>query len=231
MNTEYYYIDRIPAVLYGPPSKQGYLFVHGQGGSKEEAEAFAEIAVPAGYQVLGIDMPEHGARSQEHGGFNPMTVVPELQAAAANRKTCWKRLSLRANSIGAYFSMLAFFGRPIDKALFVSPIVDMERLILDMMSKAGVSEEQLRTKGELTIDSGQTLFWSYLSWVREHPILEWQTPTSILYAGRDNLTPRETVTDFAKAHGAALTIYEQGEHWFHTPEQCETLSKWEQQNI
>lgn len=33
-----------------------FLFVHGQGGNKEEAIRFAQIAVPLGYQVIGIDL-------------------------------------------------------------------------------------------------------------------------------------------------------------------------------
>ena len=36
--------------------------------------------------------------------------------------------------------MLALQDQAPDRALFVSPVLDMERLILDMMSWAGVSE-------------------------------------------------------------------------------------------
>ena len=69
----------------------------------------------------------------------------------------WQVVRLRANSIGAYFSMLAFAGATIEKALFVSPIVDMERLICDMMQWAKVTPEQLCEKGEITTEFGQTL--------------------------------------------------------------------------
>lgn len=231
MKTELYHIESVPAVLYGEPSEQGYLFLHGQGGNKEEAAAFAEIAVPAGYQVLGIDLPQHGARKAEAGGFDPWTVVPELQAVLAERKPHWSKISLRANSIGAYFSMLAFQQEHICKSLFVSPIVDMERLILDMMSWAGVTEEELHTQEEIPTNFGQTLSWSYLCWVRQHPLTAWKTPTSILYAGHDNLTSRQTITAFSEKHNATLTIYEEGEHWFHTPQQCNRLREWEQQNL
>ena len=62
MEMKVYQIGSIPAVLYGAPSEKGYLFVHGQGGNKKEAAAFARVAVPAGYQVLGIDLPQHGER-------------------------------------------------------------------------------------------------------------------------------------------------------------------------
>lgn len=231
MKTVFFQIGAIPAVLYGKPSEQGYLFIHGQGGNKEEAAAFAEIAVPSGYQVLGIDLPQHGKRKSETSGFDPWTVVPELQAVLAERKLHWSKISLRANSIGAYFSMLAFRHEPICKALFVSPIVNMERLILDMMGWAGVTEEALHSRGEIPTNFGQTLSWSYLCWVRQHPLSAWKTPTSILYAGHDNLTSRNTVTTFSKEHNAMLTFYEEGEHWFHTPKQCDQLREWEQQNL
>ncbi len=231
MKTENYQINQIPAVLYGEPRDKVWLFVHGQGGKKEEAEAFSAIAVPAGYQVLGIDLPEHGVRKEKSGGFNPWSVVPELQAVAAHMKSRWERISIRANSIGSYFSMLALDDEPIEKALFVSPIVDMERLIIDMIGWAGVSEELLRAKGEIPTNFGQTLSWQYLCWVREHPLSAWCSPTAILYAGQDNLTSRQTVTDFAQAHNTSFEVYEPGEHWFHTPEQLKVLQDWELRNI
>ena len=126
-----------------------------------------------------------------------------------------------AYSIGAYFSMLAFQHEHICKALFVSPIVDMEQLILDMMVWAGVTEEVLHAQGEIPTNFGQMLSWSYLCWVRQHPLTVWKTPTSILYAGHDNLTSRQTVTAFSEEHNANLTIYKEGAHWFHTLEQCD----------
>lgn len=201
-------MDHIPAVLYGEPSRRAYLFVHGQCGCKEEGLAFAEIACPAGYQVLAIDLPEHGARKGEENRFNPWTAAPELQAVLKYMKSRWSDISLRANSIGAHFSMLAFAGEELQKALLVSPIVDMERLIADMMRWAGVKEQELEEKGEIVTGFGQTLSWRYLSWEREHPIQGWRCPTAILYAGQDNMTSRETVERFAAAHGATVTVME-----------------------
>ena len=76
-----------------------------------------------------------------------------------------------------------------------------------------------------TTASGETLFWDYLCYVREHPI-RWTAPTRILYGSRDNLTSYETIAAFAEAHGAALTVMEGGEHWFHTEEQMRFLDQW-----
>ena len=227
MTEDKFLIGDIPAVLYGEPSKQAYLFVHGQCGCKEEGKAFAEAACPKGFQVLAVDLPEHGARRGEADGFNPWTAVPELQAALEFMKPRWSEISLRANSIGAHFSMLAFAGEPLHRALFVSPILDMEQLIADMMRGAGVTEQELEARGKIAADFGQTLSWRYLCWERRHPIPAWRCPTAILYAGRDNMTSRETAERFASARGAALTVMEDGEHWFHTPEQLAVLREWE----
>ncbi|MEA4964714.1 MAG: alpha/beta hydrolase [Oscillospiraceae bacterium] len=231
MKTKQFEVCGIPAILYGKPRKTVALFVHGKLGCKEEAEAFAAMACPAGVQVLAVDLPEHGDRKEMRNAFNPWTVVPELRSVMAYMKTRWNEVSLRANSIGAYFSMLAFGDAVLHKALLVSPILDMEKLIRDTMTWAGVTEAELREKGEIQTDFGETLSWRYLTWVREHPVKRWCWPTAILYAGQDNLTSRETVDTFATAQHAALTVMEHGEHWFHTPEQLQVLAAWERENI
>ena len=122
-------------------------------------------------------------------------------------RTRWNEVSLRANSIGAYFSMLAFGDAELHKALFVSPIVDIEKLIRDMMTWAGVTEAELHEKGEILTGFGETLSWRYLSWVREHPSENWHCPTAVLYAGQDSLTSREMVEAFAKAHDEFIFTY------------------------
>lgn len=225
MNMQQVMIGRIPAVLYGEHAERLWLFLHGQMGHKEEAEAFANIVCPKGAQVLSIDLPGHGARQAQSEELNPWTVVPELQAVMDWAKVRWGSISLRANSIGAYFAMLAFDAP--DKALLVSPILDMERLILDMMDWADVTEQELSERGEIATSFGQTLSWPYLCYVREHPVHDWQCPIHILYAGKDNMTSRQTVEEFVRYHGAQLTIMDHGEHWFHTPEQQEVLQRWE----
>ena len=59
----------IPAILYGSRSRRVYLYLHGKNGCKEEAERFAATACEAGWQVLAIDLPEHGARKTALSGF------------------------------------------------------------------------------------------------------------------------------------------------------------------
>lgn len=226
MEETYFKIKNIPAVVYGGDAEKAYIFIHGKCSCKEEARAFAEIAVPKGFQVIGADLPEHGERKGETGTFDPWHAVPELREVMEYAEKRCKHISLRANSIGAWFSMLAFRGKPLEKSLFVSPILDMEKLIRDMMLWANVTEAELEEKGEIQTSFGETLSWKYYQYAQNHPIAEWSCPTAILYAGRDNLTERETVDTFVRRFGCAFSIMEDGEHWFHTPEQLEILNRW-----
>ena len=79
--------------------------------------------------------------------------------------------------------MCAFNHEQIDKAFFISPIVDMEKLILDMMGLADITEEKLSEKQLITTGFGETLSWEYLCYVRNHPVIRssGQLVSSYLY--------------------------------------------------
>lgn len=189
------------------------LYIHGRGGNAAEAAQFAPFC--PGYTLSGVDYEE----------AMPWDVVPKLEAAydAQLQKGC--PVGIIANSIGAYFVMLALQDRPVNKALFISPVLDMEALIMRMMGWAAVQEEELRTKKEIETDFGQPLSWEYLQFARNNP-LHWTAPTEILYAQNDTLVAWETVDRFVRNHDARLTVMEGGEHWFHTGEQMDFLGRW-----
>ena len=193
--------------------KKVLLYIHGRGGSAGETEQFKPYC--GGYDLVGLDFED----------FTPWGTSVPIQAAFEALQKEYESVSILANSIGAYFAMLALQSRPVEKALFISPILNMEKLILDMMAWANVTEKELREKGEIVTDFGETLSWEYLCFVREHPI-RWNAATEILYAEQDNMTSRETVDKFAQTHRAALTVMPVGEHWFHTPEQLAFLGRW-----
>ena len=217
-----------PYLCYGQTSDQVCLFLHGQSGHKEEGERFAQIANPKGWQVVAIDLPQHGQRQGGAEPFLPWVVVPELDQVWQELQGRWKRIALRANSIGAWLAMLALAGKPVDTCLFVSPVVDMENLIQTMMTWAGVTEEQLEREREIPTDFGQILSWDYLKYVRQHPVHALSAHTNILYGDQDNLVLQPVVECFARAEGAHLTVYPGGEHWFHTPEQMKVMGTWEE---
>ena len=189
------------------------LYIHGKGGSAAECEHYRPLFPEC--EVIGLD----------YQTFTPWETSAEIRAAVEGLKAEGKRVIVIANSIGAYFSMNAGIDAMIEKAWFISPIVDMEKLITDMMRGANVTEAELEAKGTIHTAFGEDLSWNYLCYVRSHPI-RWTTPTQILYGSRDNLTPFKTIRDFAKTHHAALTVMEEGEHWFHTEEQMRFLDGW-----
>ena len=219
----------VPAIVYGDECDSAYLFIHGKCGCKEEAEDFADIVCGRGWQVLSIDLPGHGERKDVTDSFDPWHVIPELKAVMQYARQRWAKIALRANSIGAWFSMLSFQDEPLEKCLFVSPLLDMEKLIRNMMRYAEVSEARLEKEQTIAASFGETLSWRYLEFAKRNPITRWTPPTAILYAGHDDLTDRATVEGFAKRFNCSLSIMEDGEHWFHTEEQLKALHKWTEQ--
>lgn len=198
--------------------KKALLYIHGKGGSAEEADRYKEIC--SAYDVYGLD----------YKGTTPWETKEEILQGYESLRKSYNSVSLMANSIGAYFSMNALAGKALERAFFISPIVNMEQLILDMMMWAGVTEAELRERNEIKTALGETLSWNYLCYVRENPIV-WNTPTDILYAGKDNLTAYETISKFAKDTGSSLVIMQEGEHWFHTEEQLAFLDDWLRKSI
>lgn len=193
------------------------IYLHGKGGNAREAEHYR--ALLPGWRVTGFDY-----RAQ-----TPWEAREKFLPYFGAARREGTKLLLIANSIGAFFAMQALDETQVDRALFISPVVDMEQLIEAMMAGAGVTEPELRQRGEIKTEFGETLSWRYLQDVRQHPI-QWRVPTAILYGSGDALTPRETVEAFARRTGAALTVMESGEHWFHTEEQMQVLDGWVRAN-
>jgi len=199
--------------------KNVIVYVHGKGGNTEEANYYRKF-FNDDFDIIGFDYKSENpwnAKSEFSDYFD--SIIPE-----------YNKTILIANSIGAYFSLISLADKKIEKAMLISPIVDMERLILDMMTRVNVSEEELSVKKEIETPFGETLSWEYLSYVRKNPI-HWNIPTGILYAEKDNIISISTMTDFSKKINANITIMSGGEHWFHTKEQMDFLDNWIKINI
>ena len=193
--------------------KNVVIYIHGKGGSAVESGHYKTLFPDC--EVIGLD----------YQTFSPWDTGKEIYDAVEELKGKFENVILIANSIGAFFSMNASIDEMIQKAYFISPIVDMDKLITDMMKWANVTEQELESKGVIHTDFGEDLSWEYLSYVRNHPI-EWRVPTQILFGSKDHLMSIETITDFANKHQATLTVMEDGEHWFHTEEQMQFLDNW-----
>ena len=194
------------------------LYIHGKGGSASESEHYKPLFPE--YEVYGLD----------YQTFTPWETGAEIHAEVEKLKNGYGNIILIANSIGAFFSMHAEIDKLINRSYFISPIVDMEKLIGDMMRWANVTEKRLKSEGIIHTEFGEDLSWYYLCYVRSHPV-RWDTPTQILYGSKDNLTNFETIRAFAEKHMAVLTVMEQGEHWFHTDSQMRFLDDWIRKHV
>ena len=224
-------IKNIHAVLWGEKSNSVYIYIHGKLSNKEEAQGFAKKAVPKGYQVLSFDLPEHGERTNENYPCMAWNGVHDLDIIGKYVRQNWSDICLYGNSLGAYFSLLAYKDFPLRKCLFLSPILDMERLIHNMMEWSNVSEQELKEKREIATSIGETLYWDYYCYVRENPIDKWNVSTAILYGSDDNLTEQWIVERFTERFNCDLTVLKGGEHWFHTERQIAFLDEWIDRHI
>ena len=122
------------------------LYIHGKGGSAAESEHYKPLFPDC--EVIGLD----------YQTFSPWETGEEIRIAVEELKRKYENVILIANSIGAFFSMIAtphFDHRSknagiddmIQKAYFISPIVDMEKLITNMMQWANVTEQKLKSEG------------------------------------------------------------------------------------
>jgi len=187
--------------------KKVIVYVHGKGGSAQEANYYRKF-FDDNFDIIGFDYKSE----------TPWEAKKEFEKYFADIFSKYNNVLLIANSIGAYFSLISLSKFPIKKALFISPVVDMESLILDMLNRENISEEELRLKKVIHTSFAETLSWEYLSFARSNPII-CNIPSTILYGKNDNITSFKTIIDFSEKINADLTVMENGEHWFHTEEQ------------
>ena len=193
--------------------EKAIIYIHGKNGSADEALHYSKL------------FPEDKVIGFDYKANTPWEAVEEFPTFFENVRKEYPNIILIATSIGAYFAINSLGNAQIEKAYFVSPIVNLEHLIMSMMQWAGVDESQLRDRKNIETSFGETLSIEYLDWVRNHPV-SWNIPTSILYSSNDNLQTIADIKQFSKKDNVELSVMDNGEHWFHTEEQMDFLDKW-----
>lgn len=219
-------VENVPAILWGEKADKLIIAVHGDQSCKDDAviEVLAETASEKGCQVLSFDLPKHGDRKEAPHLCDPQNCVHDLNQILAYAQTISENISVFGCSMGAYFAMLAFRDERIKKAYFLSPVVDMKRLIENMMLWFDVSPERLEKEKEVPTVMN-TLYWHYYQYVLQHPIT-WDKPTALLYGGKDELCEYEYVKAFAERCNADMTVLADSGHFFHTEIQLDFFRRW-----
>lgn len=233
MKKKFIKIDNIPLVIWGEDSSKVFIAIHGNQSNKEDIviEILAKIAVSKGYQVISFDLPKHGDRVSENTLCKVQNCVPELLKIYDFVSERYEEINLWACSLGAYFSLAAYQQVDFKQCLFLSPVVDMQRLIENMMSWFNICEKDLKEQMAIETPIGETLYYDYYCYVKEHPIIKWNNQTMILYGQKDNLCEYEYIQKFTKRFKCDLKIMENGEHFFHLDNQLEFYQKWLEEKI
>ena len=109
--------------------RKAVLYIHGKGGNAGEAEHYRPLFPDC--DVIGLDY-------QSQTPWEAKEEFPQLFHGLCRG---YDSVGVIANSIGAFFTMNALADQKIQRAYFISPVVNMEKLIRDMMSWANVTEE------------------------------------------------------------------------------------------
>ena len=92
------------------------IYIHGKGGNAEEAIHYKPLF--SNCDVIGLD----------YTAQFPWEAKEEFPLLFNSIYRNYKTVEVIANSIGAYFAINALSNQQIEKAYFISPVVDMERL-------------------------------------------------------------------------------------------------------
>ena len=238
MTTTEFKIQGIPSVLWGAPSDRVIIGVHGNMSNKTDVpmELLAKHCTARGFQLLTFDLPEHGERKEEKRICDAGNCVEDVTEVMKYARAHWDKISLFANSMGAYFSMAALEiqaqeGLRPEACYFLSPIVDMKLLIEQMLAWSDISLKQLEAEGEITSASGQVFYWDYYCFAAEHPVTAWEVPTFILCGSSDVLSGPEVNAAFAERFHCGLEVLPGGEHFFHTEQQLGAYEDWLQRHL
>ena len=101
--------------------KRLIVYVHGKGGSAQEAEHYKSLFPKD--EVIGFD----------YHSQTPWEAKKEFLAFFTEQRGRCEHLTLVANSIGAFFTLSSLDETLVDRAYFISPIVDKLDLQYDAM--------------------------------------------------------------------------------------------------
>ena len=125
--------------------KTTVIYVHGKGGTAAEAAHYQPLF--PGQNVIGF----------AYHAQAPWEAKAEFPPFFAQHRARCAHLTLVANSIGAFFALSSLDETLVDRAYFISPVVDMENLICNMMQWSNVTEQELAEKREIATKFGETL--------------------------------------------------------------------------
>ena len=137
----------------------------------------------------------------------------------------YKTVEVIANSIGAYFAINALSNQQIEEAYFISPVVDMERLIADMMIWANVTEDELKEKKKFRQPLRDPFMGLSLLCKRKSYYIG-KSQRTFCMVKKIILPLMERYLNLYRGTNSTLSIMKMESIGFHTDEQMKFLDEW-----
>lgn len=188
------------------------VYIHGLYGSASEADFYSFYINK--HDVIGLDYKDG----------NPWEAKDKIIKEFTEISKRYKTIYIIANSIGAFYAFRYLSSFKIEKAFFISPLVNMKQVIEKTMKQNKISLERLKQEKIIKLENGQTLSYDFYSSLDEKD--NWNAKTHILYGEKDKLVDKDSIFTFVAHHNTSLTIMKNGEHYFHTPGQLKFIKKW-----
>lgn len=196
-----------------PKHEKVVVYIHGLNGSAEESKDYSYIE---GYDIKGLDYED----------ANPWELKDSIRDKFIELIKPYEEVVVIANSIGAFYAYQYLSDIKINHAFFISPIADMNQLIINIMMDNHIDYTTLKKEKYIKLDNGQTLSYDFVQYLETNKD-KWDIPTDILYGSHDDIVYIENIADFLKGHPKTrLTINGEAGHYMHTKKEKEFIKNW-----
>ena len=200
-------------------AKRVAIYIHGQHGSAKEASDFKFLNNR--YDVVGLDYQDG----------NPWELKDVIQNEFKRLSKGYDEVVVIANSIGAFYACEYLSEYKIKQAFFISPIVSMFQMIVDIMAMYDIKDKELQKKQLIELDDGTVLSYEFYQHVSNDED-NWKVPTEILYGAYDEVVYTGSMMEFLENHpDARLTVLSDAEHYLYTPEEKKFIRDWIKNNL
>lgn len=195
------------------------VYIHGAHGSSQEVSDYEFLK--GRFDVVGLDYQDG----------NPWELKETIQKEFERITDGYEDIIVIANSIGAFYTYEYLSDYNIKQAFFISPIVSMFQTIVDLMVMYNIKDKQLEKKRFITLEDGTVLSFNFYQQVSNEDD-SWDKPTEILYGSYDEQVYVQSMIEFLEKHPLAkLTVKEDAEHYFNSPEEKEFIRDWIIRNL
>ena len=199
--------------------KRVAIYIHGLHGSAKEANDYKFLKDQ--YDVVGLDYQDG----------NPWELKETIQNEFKRLSKGYDEVVVIANSIGAFYACEYLSEYKIKQAFFISPIVSMFQMIVDLMAMYDIKDKELQKKEFIELDDGTVLSYEFYQHVSNDED-NWKVPTEILYGAYDEVVYTGSMMEFLENHpDARLTVLSDAEHYIGTPEEKKFIREWVKNNL